>query len=313
MHIYHVGVSGGKDSQALLLWTVKESGLPLESIRATFCNTHNEDEVPYEHVRKLGHWAEENGVPGGIAWLEPDIEAWKADPVVQQALKEHPELDNQAFFLLALKKRRFPSRKAQFCTDHLKIRPTGKWVRQMQEAGHTLTMLSGVRADESFERSKLPERDPPHMTKWGAEVWRPLLKWTIEDVYAISKKYGIELNPLYALGARRVGCFPCINCAKREVRLVAKNRPEKIDAIRVWEKTVGEHRSHSGYSSFFPAKTVTANFRRGPYLNAEGEECYYTTIDDVVAWANTKRGGKEPLGEDEDVPSACSARLGQCE
>ncbi len=46
-----------------------------------------------------------------------------------------------------------------------------------------------------------------------------------------------------------------------EIALVAQRRPEKIDAIREWEQTCGTVRSYSGYSSFFPAKTVDVTCR----------------------------------------------------
>lgn len=314
MKINHIGVSGGKDSQALMVWAIKESGLPLHSIRITFCNTHNEDEVTYNHIRLLDRWARENGVATGIEWLEPAVDEWMKDEKVAKVIADKPHLKGQAFFLLALKKRRFPSRKAQFCTDHLKIRASKVWVKSRMEEGHEITMLSGVRADESFERSKLPERENAVMSKWGCEAWRPLLKWTIADVYAISARYGLPLNPLYAMGAKRVGCFPCVNCGKREIKLVAKNRPEKIAQIREWEQVVGTTCRHAGYSSFFQSKTVTMPFRRGPYIKASGKEAYYTTIDDVVSWAHTERGGKQfEFQFDEDQHSACSSRYGQCE
>jgi hypothetical protein len=45
MLINHCGCSGGKDSTALLLWMVHESGYHLESIRPTFCDTGNADET----------------------------------------------------------------------------------------------------------------------------------------------------------------------------------------------------------------------------------------------------------------------------
>lgn len=35
--VYHVGISGGKDSTAALLWLVHESGVPKHRINATFC------------------------------------------------------------------------------------------------------------------------------------------------------------------------------------------------------------------------------------------------------------------------------------
>lgn len=260
MLIHHIGVSGGKDSSALLIWAVHESGLPRESIWPTFCNTHNEDPVTYAHLKLLSDKVcVANGVRP-IEWLEPNWDYLRNDSKVQSILKDNPDLKDQAFFLLAARKRRFPARRSQFCTDFLKLRPTQKWIKDRMADGHTIVALSGVRADESFARSKLPEREFSDM--FCCESWRPLLRWTWPMVVDLHTKHGIPMNPLYAMGAKRVGCFPCVNCGKREIRLVAKFRPEKIDEIRRWEIMAGKARDHFPFTSFFHAKTVTKNFRR---------------------------------------------------
>ncbi len=51
--LYHIGVSGGKDSTALLLWAVNESGYPRDRIVASFCDTGNEHQITYDYVRML--------------------------------------------------------------------------------------------------------------------------------------------------------------------------------------------------------------------------------------------------------------------
>lgn len=38
MNINHIGLSGGKDSTALLGWALHESGYPRESLRFSFCD-----------------------------------------------------------------------------------------------------------------------------------------------------------------------------------------------------------------------------------------------------------------------------------
>ena len=264
-----------------------ESGLPRESIWPTFCNTHNEDEVTYDHVRMLSREVcEKNGVRP-IEWLEPE----------------------RGFFDLALHKKRFPSRRAQFCTDHLKLRPTQAWVKQRLAEGFVVVSLSGVRGDESAERAKLPEREWSDM--FACECWRPLLAWKFADVLAIHERHGIPLNPLYAMGARRVGCFPCVNCGKREIKLVAKFRPEKIAQIREQEKRMRE----AGASwSFFPSKITTPVFRSVQCEGKDGRVHMVPTIDDVISWAHTERGGRQyEFQFAEDTHTACSARYGQCE
>ena len=254
--IYHVGVSGGKDSGAVLLWMVKESGIPREQIRATFCDTGNEIDETYNQVRILSE---------------------RVFPI--ETLK--PPLD---FYELARKKKRFPSTKARFCTQDLKMKPSKEYIDNLLREGFDVIGVSGVRADESLSRSKLPEWGDPMESYFGIKEWRPLLKWTIVEVVAIHKKYGITMNELYAKGAMRVGCVPCIMSRKSEVRNIAKNFPERIDFIRdqEWQGENGV------FHSFFPRKKVPVGFRSIEITTASGDTMTVATIDDVVAWSKTK-------------------------
>lgn len=51
--IFHVGVSGGKDSAAALIWLVNESGIPREKIRASYSDIDNDHEWTKQHVKLL--------------------------------------------------------------------------------------------------------------------------------------------------------------------------------------------------------------------------------------------------------------------
>ena len=51
--IYHLGVSGGKDSTAAMLWLVYESGWPTSRMIVTFCDTDNEDSLTYNYLALL--------------------------------------------------------------------------------------------------------------------------------------------------------------------------------------------------------------------------------------------------------------------
>jgi hypothetical protein len=57
-------------------------------------------------------------------------------------------------------------------------------------------------------------------------------------VFAIHDKYGVEPNPLYKLGASRVGCFPCIYMNLGEWRRVGAMLPEAWDRARQVEIAV---------------------------------------------------------------------------
>lgn len=272
MKIHHLGVSGGKDSTALLLWAIHESGLPRESLRVTFCDTGNEDHVTYAHIALLDKIAMEAGIVGGVETIMPAL----------------------TFFALALKKKRFPSRKAQFCTIELKIAPTKRWLAARWAEGHDVVIINGKRVNESHQRKKSMKDQPERgfSDYWGCEEWSPLRNWSLADVLAIHERHGVPLNPLYALGAKRVGCWPCINCGKLEIRLVSTHRPEKINLIEAEEK---RHLEVNGrVSTFFPSKSTTSNFHDRTYVRKkDGKKFGAASIRKVVEWSHTERGGKQ--------------------
>lgn len=68
---------------------------------------------------------------------------------------------------------------------------------------------------------------------------------------------GIEPNPLSSQGMSRVGCMPCINCKKDELREIALRFPEVIDRISRWEQIVAQA-AKRGAASFFTVKNMTA-------------------------------------------------------
>jgi 3'-phosphoadenosine 5'-phosphosulfate sulfotransferase (PAPS reductase)/FAD synthetase len=216
-----------------------------------------------------------------------------------------PERD---FYELALHKHRFPSAKARFCTEHLKIIPGIAWCNARLAEGHTLLSHSGVRAGESLKRSTLPERDMNGMLL--VEEYRPLLRWTIEDVYAIHKEHGVPLNKLYAAGAKRVGCFPCIMSRKAEVRNIALNFPDRIAIIAHYE---GEFmRRYGRYSSFFASKTVPLRFRKTEFKKADGTIELVASIQNVVEWSMTGKRAKGHYTDDETLFDG-SCESGFCE
>lgn len=280
--IVHCGISGGKDSQAAATWLVRESGCPVEKIRLSFNDTGNEHEWTYEHIKRIS------------GWLGIEIATTRA------------ELD---FYELAERKKRFPSAKARFCTEYLKMRVTQKYILEWMRDKKNVLLISGVRADESIARSRLPQFE--FDTYYACDVYRPLIEWTLDQVLAFIDGAGQFVNPLYGMGAQRVGCFPCIMSRKREIRMIADQFPERIDMIREWENKIGD-----GGASFFSRSYVPARFRRKAFFR-NGEMWMVASIDDVVDWAHTARGGKEydsgPQGRlFEDLPT-CINGSGACE
>jgi 3'-phosphoadenosine 5'-phosphosulfate sulfotransferase (PAPS reductase)/FAD synthetase len=277
--LYHVGVSGGKDSAAALLWMIHESGIPKEKITATFCDIGNDHEWTLQHVKLLSE-------------------------TVHPIYTIYPDLD---FFELAEHKRRFPSTKARFCTEFLKILPTKEHVTKLRYQGFDVVAVSGVRADESEDRK--------HLSEWamsrtlGCYSWRPLIRWTIGDVLAIHKKYNVPMNPLYALGAQRVGCWPCIMSNKAELRTIALQFPKRIDEIRSAEQKF--EIENGRYSSFFPRTHIPPRFRSKPFVTADGRKMNIATIDDVVKWSMTGHRAKGTYLDNPEKTRTCQS--GYCE
>ncbi len=163
-------------------------------------------------------------------------------------------------------------------------------LKPLLDDGVSVTQWLGVRADGSKKRA-----DPklhPRFGKSGNHTmsarllhYRPILDWTVQAVIAYHKYRGIPLNPLYAFGFNRVGCFPCINEHKSAIAIIAKRFPDAIEKLRLWEdlcsrvNVTWRHAASFGeISTFFPSGTAPGMARNA--------------IDDVVAWALTDLGQK---------------------
>ncbi|MBU2655069.1 phosphoadenosine phosphosulfate reductase domain-containing protein [Acidomonas methanolica] len=170
----------------------------------------------------------------------------------------------------------------------------------MLKAGPVLQWL-GIRAAESTRRARHPRwnRDDS-----GAFLWRPIFDWSIQQVWAMHRRHGLAPNPLYAQGMGRVGCLPCIHCAKNEMRLIAERFPEHIDRIERWEAIVSAA-SKRGVSTFFGAGTDPLDAGR------PGE---YARIRTIAEWSKTTRGGRQyALFFDHQHGSGCLSDLALCE
>lgn len=297
-----ISISGGKDSAAMWIHVTKELGM---EVMPVFADTGNEHQLTYQYVdyleEKLGpirrvkadftDQIEHKRITVQTKWREEGI----SEDIILKALEVLQPTGNP-FLDLCIWKGRFPSTKARFCTQELKIIPMLEQVTlPLLEAGHKVVSLQGIRAQESPARAAMPEHED---TPEGFHVWRPLLNWTADDVFAMHSKHGIEPNPLYKLGMSRVGCMPCINCNKAELFEIARRFPEVVERVAEWERLV-KIASKRQASTFFP----TADGR--------GDGIY-----DLVEWSKTAYGGKQydliKALEWEDVPQ-CSSVYGLCE
>ncbi|WP_337882260.1 phosphoadenosine phosphosulfate reductase family protein [Chromobacterium haemolyticum] len=208
------------------------------------------------------------------------------------------------FLDLCLWKGRFPSRTGQFCTEELKRNIAVAYQLDLVDSGHRIISWQGVRRDESRERS-----DAKKMERIGPAMWafRPLVEWSAGDVFSCCADHSIQPNPLYLQGCSRVGCMPCINISKEELRTISVRWPEELRRLAWWELLVSQA-SKRGFSTFF---------HKGPGENGKGTPqatFHAANVWQVVQWSRTTRGGRQfDLLADLDEPTACASSYGLCE
>lgn len=213
-----VSFSGGKDSQACLIQAAQKYGA--DKIEAIFCDTGWEHPDTYAHIQTV-------------------CEQMKVKLITLKS-----EYD---FVSLAIKKKRFPSTNARFCTSELKMKPMIDYVLSLQES---CIIIQGIRAKESsaraamasecmyfksyFEANKKGNKETYRgkevrtwCEKYDASVIRPIFTWTAQDVIDCILADGQQPNPLYRRGFSRVGCYPCIMCRQSEVRELIKDESMK--------------------------------------------------------------------------------------
>lgn len=316
-----VSISGGKDSTAIALLAHERAEKRGANFRLVFADTGHENPVTVEYVHKLGAHL---GRP--IEIIKPDFTEWftrrrkyvrevwpiKIDPKTGETTPQHVidkvlaalHSTGIPFLDLAMLKGRFPSTKARFCTEHLKTDPIFEQVIYPTLMRAPIISWTGERWDESLARSTLSRFHKWRPAGASRDIMRhrPILHWSVANVYAMHDRHNFPRNPLYDSGMSRVGCFPCINVKKDELRAIADRFPEAMSRLEDWEKIVGDC-AKRGMASFFPSGLTpqTKRDRRPP------------TIRDAVEWSRTSRGGVQLDLIGQSDFSECSSTMGLCE
>jgi 3'-phosphoadenosine 5'-phosphosulfate sulfotransferase (PAPS reductase)/FAD synthetase len=259
-------VSGGKDSTALILALLEAADrgeIPRELLRFVFADTGWESHETYLYIdylrEKMAITIDVVGVDGGM-----------------RARIRH--------------RAGFPGRMQRWCTRELKIEPLRAYHDRLIEASELDTVsVMGIRSEESESRKHAVEweDDQEGPRSWGGYIWRPLVRWTIQDVLEIHNRHGIKVNPLYQRGHNRVGCYPCIYASKEEIALIAQHAPSVIDEIGALEEEM------------LALRIARNEERPGRYKHVDDASFFQTRskgfsgIDKVVAWARTDHGGRQ--------------------
>ncbi len=326
--VHVVSMSGGKDSTATAILALEQHGA--KACRFVFADTGNEHEATYEYALQylpsaLGitvdvvraDFADEFTTKRAnltrIAAGEPETAVygkrefmyhWTPAAAARALELLHPT--GVPYLDLCLVRGGFPSRKRQFCTEYLKTRPLTSYAVDLMDAGNAVWSWQGVRLEESESRRTRLQGTGACVRAFedvggGLYNYRPILRWKARDVFQAHELAGVEPNPLYRQGQSRVGCMPCINCSKGELREIARRFPAEIERIAEWERLVSQVCRPRSPVSFF-------------HLGTQGYEGQGSTIHAVVEWSKTTRGGRQyDLLADLAEPTACSSAYGLCE
>lgn len=322
-----VQFSGGKDSQAALIWAVNTYGK--DKVIAQYSDTVWENEITYNHIQK----------------------------VIQQLGVQFIVLKSKEYtggmIDLAREKYRFPASKSKYCTTELKVKPFINWL--MDEVKDHVMIIQGIRKDESDARSEMNEQcryfkyyfqpytnnyiklqriekikqknkgilpiskqdeykklveklilgeienkfhdyRKEEVKKWVKKyddtIIRPFFNATSKEVIDYIYANGQEPNPLYKMGSKRVGCYPCIHSGIDEIRQIQNRFPERIEEIAQIEIDLG--------TTFFTTGKIPA------YACANGQ---YPTIKEVAAYSIRH----QHLDLFQEEPTSCMSYYNQCE
>ena len=283
--------SGGKDSQASLLWTFENlTRTPL----VVFCDTGWEHPLTYEHVKATT-------TALGLELIT--LKSKKYDGMVD----------------LATNKQRWPSSQRRFCTSELKSIPMIDFI--LDEVKDDFIVIQGIRAAESASRAAMAAQcnyfkyylqpygtdkngKPRYHTyrrrevlayckQFATDVQRPVFDWSGHDVINYILDHGQEPNPLYRMGYKRVGCYPCIMASQQDILNITRQDPVRLEYIAGVEKEIG--------SSFFGPDKIPARAYKGAY----------PLMADVVQYIKWQNATGSLF--DDDTATSCMSFYGLCE
>lgn len=221
----YVSFSGGKDSVACYLETIKQ--YPKHIVRLVFADTGDETDETYDYVR----WFDAHVHPVirltsrvvrktserrreletvRISWNDPN-------DIVRQSTNDYISVFDEIRFRHEGDKSvaPFPTNGIRFCTATLKVRCFDRFVRNDCIDRSLTLVVIGLRQAESSNRANTPKFAQDTDNHW--DVWYPIYKYTLDDVWEAHKVAGIPKNPTYEY-RERSNCIGCPFAGIHEVK-----------------------------------------------------------------------------------------------
>lgn len=198
---FHVGFSGGKDSQ-VVLELVKMAGV---KYKAVYNVTTND---PADNVRFIKHHY-------------PDVEF---------------SVQNVSYFQLIAKKG-VPTMFNRWCCALFKetagvgcVVLTGVRREESRKRAEYSEVLKFGKDKESVDLDKMEENEFQCVDGKDKFMVYPILEWTEEDVWAFIRERGLPVNPCYK-SHKRVGCVFCPFARPKDIRAYCDTHPKLKSAF----------------------------------------------------------------------------------
>ena len=252
-------MSGGKDSIASAI-RLEQAGVDMRKVEFWHHDIDGREGSSLmdwmfmaDYNRKL---AAEFNVPLYFSWLKGGFEGemLKQDAISQPDMVETPggliTLERNLKLSKKNTRLKFPQQSAslaqRWCSSKLKIDVGRRAVNsQSRFHGKKVLVISGERRQESANRSKYNqyESHATNATKSKlnrlVNVWRPVLNWSEEDVWAALESRRITAPVPYRLGWTRSSCMKCIYNSPRVWATIRRHFPGEAEQIADYEEKFG--------------------------------------------------------------------------
>lgn len=231
-----INISGGKDSQTIM-------GVIMGQVRA-----HNyPGRVIAVHADTGAEW------PQSLPHCELLCKHYGIELQVAVPFRNLPDHIERRCKMMAIQEPRgkpgWPSPAQRYCTSDCKRGPIQKVIRNAYPAadGKNILCVTGERRQESSHRAKLPEWEADKMLTAGTRKvmrYRPILDYSLDDVWKHISDTGIPRHPAYDLGNERVSCAICMLAKDSDIRNGARACPELAERFLRIERETGFTMKH---------------------------------------------------------------------
>jgi 3'-phosphoadenosine 5'-phosphosulfate sulfotransferase (PAPS reductase)/FAD synthetase len=252
-----IAFSGGKDSVAMVLYTLFVLKIPKESIELWHHDVDGDGEPLFDWACTRSYckkFADHFGLKILFSFSGGGIlrEIYRTEETVQPTFFQK-EQDGDYYVVPPLQRtefiktrRKFPAVSAdlntRWCSWIAKIGVMVKAINNTEKYKNcNLVVMTGERRLESTARSKYKEMEEyrgASKTRRAVQ-WRPIIDWTVDQVWDIFKEHKVQPHPCYELGWGRCSCQLCIFSSPEIWATINEISPEKVKRIADIEQDLG--------------------------------------------------------------------------